>query len=638
PMARGRGRPPKIRASSDSSSSTDFIDTVLNHNSGNVPGTHFSSPSPSSSLNDLIVDAIISSAPQKSCVTNSGTTVPSNNVGVPIPVSSVLEMGSPINGVNEELGGTSVDSQGKGEVQVEVSVLPPVLPLPTESAKMHQECCKKDRVFDPQIALKRGQSPKSLPGTQILIANRFSALNVDMPFSTDDVQGEASSLLPCVLGGSSVIHLEANTLFDETVRHSKCNKVAEMVDTQIALKRVSIALLDSQRSNQGQVDQLSLDLEKELLGTFVKLKKAEMTILKQKAKVNNITQGDSSTKYFYAKIHDRKYQQIIGQIKDKDGHTRLGLNNVADGECLDEDVNGREQYNWYCFSTMFVHVEFGEGTEVNETLNQNDEDDVPSQKVFGKRRKSWVWNHFTVTKVKTSAGVIKFIDRVLKYKGALDNYFGSIDGTSMHVLDINDWEKVKKVLALRVIFDPRYKLEFVKYAFKKLHGQLEGLRKVDELKIHFEGLYEAYESQAHIFRPSDSRVTTRSINLADDFAEFAVYDQINAATTEIDVYLDEKKIAVETHLNVLVYWKENSDRFSILSSMTRDILPIPITTVASESLFSMGGGIISKWRSSLSSKSVEAIVTCKHWLTGYDDFNVDGNTVSVEVDSDDESD
>ncbi|KAH9608096.1 hypothetical protein KSS87_011035 [Heliosperma pusillum] len=407
---------------------------------------------------------------------------------------------------------------------------------------------------------------------------------------------------------------------------------------------------------------------------------------------------------------------------------------------------------------MFVHVEFGEGTEVNETLNQNDEDDVPSQKVFGKRRKSWVWNHFTVTKVKTSAGVIKFIgmyaycnnasnnadsrvgtsnfktnllescseykkinptessswkeidqklyrellaeaimkhgysfswvervrnrkihkylndnvqhisrntakklnvpvsfklwvdvptrwnstyimlDRVLKYKGALDNYFGSIDGTSMHVLDINDWEKVKKVLALRVIFDPRYKLEFVKYAFKKLHGQLEGLRKVDELKIHFEGLYEAYESQAHIFRPSDSRVTTRSINLADDFAEFAVYDQINAATTEIDVYLDEKKIAVETHLNVLVYWKENSDRFSILSSMTRDILPIPITTVASESLFSMGGGIISKWRSSLSSKSVEAIVTCKHWLTGYDDFNVDGNTVSVEVDSDDESD
>ncbi|KAH9613718.1 hypothetical protein KSS87_004875 [Heliosperma pusillum] len=250
-MARGRGRPPKIRASSDSSYSADFIDTVLNHNSGNVPGTHFSSPSPSSSLNDLIVDATISSAPRKSCVTNSGTTVPINNVGIPIPESSVLEMGSPINGVNEELDGTSVDSEGKGEVQVEVSVLPPVLPLPTESAEMHQECCKKDRVFDPQIALKRGQSPKSLPGNQIMIANRFSALNVDMAFSTDDVQRETSCPLPCVLGGSSVIHLEANTLFDETVRHPECNKVADMVDTQIALKRVSIV---SPRKLEVEVD------------------------------------------------------------------------------------------------------------------------------------------------------------------------------------------------------------------------------------------------------------------------------------------------------------------------------------------------------------------------------------------------
>ncbi|KAH9601923.1 hypothetical protein KSS87_014752 [Heliosperma pusillum] len=296
------------------------------------------------------------------------------------------------------------------------------------------------------------------------------------------------------------------------------------------------------------------------------------------------------------------------------------------------------------------------------------------------------------------------LDRALKYKDALDNYFGSIDGTSTYVLDINEWEKVKKVchllepfyevtklfsgsdyptsslyfpfvwqiqtrlnkaagcneldistaskdmqvkfekywhdyvkvLAFGVIFDPRYKLEFVKYALKKLHGEVEGLRKVDELKTHFEGLYEAYEEHAGVFRPYDSRDMARSINPTDDFAEFAAYDQINATTTEVDVYLNEKKMAVDTQLNVLVYWKENSDRFPILSSKARDILAIPITTVASESTFSMGGRIISKWRSSLSSKSVEAIVTCKHWLTGYDDFNVDGNNVSA--DSEEESD
>jgi len=55
-----------------------------------------------------------------------------------------------------------------------------------------------------------------------------------------------------------------------------------------------------------------------------------------------------------------------------------------------------------------------------------------------------------------------------------------------------------------------------------------------------------------------------------------------------------------------------------LSIMVRDILSIPMTTVASESCFSMGGRIITKWRSSLKPENAEALVTTRSWVFGFD--------------------
>lgn len=71
-------------------------------------------------------------------------------------------------------------------------------------------------------------------------------------------------------------------------------------------------------------------------------------------------------------------------------------------------------------------------------------------------------------------------------------------------------------------------------------------------------------------------------------------------------------------LDVLDYWRIHGAKYPILSAMARDILAIPITSVASESTFSMGGRIICKSRNALADSNIEALVTCKNWLTGYD--------------------
>ncbi|XP_074300783.1 uncharacterized protein LOC141632103 [Silene latifolia] len=69
-----------------------------------------------------------------------------------------------------------------------------------------------------------------------------------------------------------------------------------------------------------------LQQEKDLLMAYIKLKNAEKISLQQKVKILHISQNDSSTKYFYSRIQERKSQQIVGQIRDRHGQ---GLDNVA---------------------------------------------------------------------------------------------------------------------------------------------------------------------------------------------------------------------------------------------------------------------------------------------------------------------
>ena len=80
--------------------------------------------------------------------------------------------------------------------------------------------------------------------------------------------------------------------------------------------------------------------------------------------------------------------------------------------------------------------------------------------------------------------------------------------------------------------------------------------------------------------------------------------------TQLDIYLDEPTFEFDflEQMDVLQWWKNNSLRFSDLSLMARDVLSIPITTMASESSFNIGSRILNKYRNCLFPENVEAII------------------------------
>ncbi|KAK9213724.1 hypothetical protein WN944_005709 [Citrus x changshan-huyou] len=113
------------------------------------------------------------------------------------------------------------------------------------------------------------------------------------------------------------------------------------------------------------------------------------------------------------------------------------------------------------------------------------------------------------------------------------------------------------------------------------------------------------------------------VMIEDPFSEFSkaavVSEGSPELSNELDLYLMEKteKIAesnLGTKFDILLWWRVNSANYPILSSIARDVLAIPVSTVASESTFSTGGRILDQYRSSLTPDMVEALVLLQNWL------------------------
>ncbi|WOL05521.1 hypothetical protein Cni_G14250 [Canna indica] len=159
------------------------------------------------------------------------------------------------------------------------------------------------------------------------------------------------------------------------------------------------------------------------------------------------------------------------------------------------------------------------------------------------------------------------------------------------------WSEFSVILSIAVILDPRYKLQFVDWSYKKLYGSHS--REFETIQNKLFSLYEEYASSRECGSSMSSPPKGQSgshcdqeIQEKDMLEEFDVYEgdeySIALRKSELEKYLDETRIDRKTELDILCYWKINGQRYPIVARMARDILSIPLSTVASESAFSCG--------------------------------------------------
>ncbi|KAM3338049.1 zinc finger BED domain-containing protein RICESLEEPER 2-like [Capsicum galapagoense] len=211
-------------------------------------------------------------------------------------------------------------------------------------------------------------------------------------------------------------------------------------------------------------------------------------------------------------------------------------------------------------------------------------------------------------------------------------------------------KKMNKMIFISCVLDPRHKFVSVGFALQMMFGKEEGLILESEVKDYMNLMYGEYvkdfskdkdsqhylSSSSSLFEnssslPSISGSTIQSIGFLGSFMDDLMKHKarnITTVKTELQKYLNEANEGETKNFNVLSWWKIHSSRFSILAEMARDVLSIPISSVASECAFSTGGRIFDSFRSSLTPKLVQILVYLQDWIRS------ESQPVSIEEDID----
>ncbi|CAA0830409.1 Unknown protein [Striga hermonthica] len=206
-----------------------------------------------------------------------------------------------------------------------------------------------------------------------------------------------------------------------------------------------------------------------------------------------------------------------------------------------------------------------------------------------------------------------------------------------------------------IVMDPRFKMKHVTklLSVELMWSDYEVEKKEKEIKALLFELFEEYSAKndkslkkrsvepvtsssnsstlkRHKIKENDSHIGSR-VNLATSNLKYVVdwtkhVTETDEATLEheIDTYLKDPLLAIKDQkgddiaaeeliekynsFDILQWWKNADSRYPVLSSLAKDIFAIQVSTVASESAFSTGGRVIDSFRSSLTPKSVEALI------------------------------
>ncbi|KAK8288672.1 hypothetical protein V6Z12_D07G140600 [Gossypium hirsutum] len=162
------------------------------------------------------------------------------------------------------------------------------------------------------------------------------------------------------------------------------------------------------------------------------------------------------------------------------------------------------------------------------------------------------------------------------------------------------WAEYSLILSCVAILDPRYKLNYVQYCFNTIYG-VHASDFVETILSNLRLLFDEYvkkskstssslagSSNVSDKNPVDSGLDEHNDNSADfegyfdesdDYKRYLNESSTRSEKSQLDIYLEEPELELNSQIDVLDYWSKSSVRYNELSLLARDLLAIPISTV-----------------------------------------------------------
>ncbi|XP_065869662.1 zinc finger BED domain-containing protein RICESLEEPER 1-like isoform X1 [Euphorbia lathyris] len=188
-----------------------------------------------------------------------------------------------------------------------------------------------------------------------------------------------------------------------------------------------------------------------------------------------------------------------------------------------------------------------------------------------------------------------------------------------------DVDNFNILLFIALILDPRYKLKCVNFIIENICDATRATKLKDEVKSVLDSLFQSYDTFRASFSGNssgDEEIDSSFLSDVHDvaldaylfFKKQQVSDNGGYSKSELDKYLDGYHGKASSSFDILDWWKINAPTYPTLALIARDVLAIPVSTVASESDFITGGrGFDSSWSAS-TPRLVETLVCVQNWL------------------------
>ncbi|RVW59190.1 Zinc finger BED domain-containing protein RICESLEEPER 1 [Vitis vinifera] len=155
------------------------------------------------------------------------------------------------------------------------------------------------------------------------------------------------------------------------------------------------------------------------------------------------------------------------------------------------------------------------------------------------------------------------------------------------------WSKCSLALAVAVILDPRFKMKLVEYYYPQIYGN-DAADRIKDVSDGIKELFNVYCS------------TSASLHQGVALPGSSLPSTSNDSRDRLKGF---DKFIHETSQNQNI-----KPRYPILSMMVRDVLGIPMSTVAPEVVFSTGARVLDHYRSSLNPDTRQALICTQDWL------------------------